>query len=49
MVIPNAGHVAYLEQPDVYVALVHAFLTDRPLPLPTVDGTTVPADYRGTP
>jgi hypothetical protein len=31
------------------VALVHAFLTDPPLLLPTVDGATVPADYRGTP
>jgi len=46
--IPDAGHVAYLEQPAVYTNLVHAFLSGQSLPLPTIDGTTIPDGYRGT-
>jgi pimeloyl-ACP methyl ester carboxylesterase len=45
---PNAGHVAYLEQPVVYTNLVRAFLTGQKLPLPTIDGTAIPDGYRGT-
>jgi proline iminopeptidase len=48
VMIPDAGHVAYLEQPAVYTNLVHAFLTDQKLPLPTIDGMTIPDGYRGT-
>jgi hypothetical protein len=46
--IPDAGHVAYLEQPVVYTNLVRAFLAGQKLPLPTIDGTTIPDGYRGT-
>ena len=48
VMIPDAGHVAYLEQPAVYTSLVRAFLTGQKLPLPTIDGTTIPDGYRGT-
>jgi pimeloyl-ACP methyl ester carboxylesterase len=48
VMIPNAGHVAYLEQNGLYVQLVDAFLDGRELPLPVIDGVGVPADYRGT-
>lgn len=48
VMIPNAGHVAYLEQPELYLEIVDAFLHDRALRLPTLDGDTVPPDYRGT-
>lgn len=48
VMIPDAGHVAYLEQPELYLETVDAFLHDRALPLPTLDGATVPPDYRGT-
>jgi hypothetical protein len=49
VMIPDAGHVAYLEQPVVYPNLVRVFLTGQKLPLPTVDGTTIPDGYRGHP
>ena len=48
VMVPGAGHVAYLEQPELYVGLVHAFLTGQQLPLPTTDVTTIPDGYRGT-
>jgi pimeloyl-ACP methyl ester carboxylesterase len=48
VMIPDAGHVAYLEQPVVYTNLVRAFLAGQKLPLPTIDGTTIPDGYRGT-
>jgi pimeloyl-ACP methyl ester carboxylesterase len=32
VMLPGAGHVAYLEQPELYVSLVHAFLTGQQLP-----------------
>jgi pimeloyl-ACP methyl ester carboxylesterase len=48
VMIPGAGHVAYLERPALYTDLVRAFLTGRKLPLPTIDGTTIPDGYRGT-
>jgi proline iminopeptidase len=48
VMIPDAGHVAYLEQPALYTSLVHAFLAGQKLPLPTLDGATIPAGYRGT-
>jgi proline iminopeptidase len=48
IMIPDAGHVAYLEQPALYTNLVHAFLTGQQLPLPTLDGTAIPDGYRRT-
>jgi pimeloyl-ACP methyl ester carboxylesterase len=48
VMVPGAGHVAYLEQPALYIGLVHTFLTGRQLPLPTTDVTTIPDGYRGT-
>jgi pimeloyl-ACP methyl ester carboxylesterase len=48
VMIPDAGHVAYIEQPALYSNLVHAFLTGEKLPLPTIDWTTIPDGYRGT-
>jgi hypothetical protein len=46
--LPDAGHVACLEQPELYTNLVHAFLSGQELPLPTLDADTLPAGYRGT-
>jgi proline iminopeptidase len=48
VMIPDAGHVAYIEQPALYTDLVRAFLTGQKLPLPTIDGTTIPDGYRGS-
>jgi hypothetical protein len=48
VMLPDAGHVAYLEQPALYTNLVHAFLSGQELPLPTLDADTVPEGYRGT-
>jgi proline iminopeptidase len=48
VMIPDAGHVVYLEQPVLHAALVRAFLSGQKLPLPTIDGTNIPDDYRGT-
>jgi proline iminopeptidase len=48
VMIPDAGHVAYLEQPALYTRLVQAFLSGQQLPLPTLDGAAVPHSYRGT-
>lgn len=47
VLMPDAGHQAYLERPDAYVDLVSAFLAGRDLPLPAVTGTAVPEGYRG--
>jgi hypothetical protein len=46
--MPDAGHAVYLEQPRLYVELVHAFLSGTELPLPTLHGATIPAGYQGT-
>jgi proline iminopeptidase len=48
VMIPDAGHVAYLEQPGVYTRLVHAFLAGQELPLPALEGAAIPDGYRGT-
>jgi proline iminopeptidase len=48
VMLPDAGHVAYLEQHDRYVDLVEAFLAGRALPLPTITGDQIPDGYRGT-
>lgn len=46
--LPDAGHVAYLERPALYTNLVHAFLSGHELPLPTLEADTVREGYRGT-
>jgi proline iminopeptidase len=48
VMIPNAGHVAYLEQPTPYTRLVRAFLAGEQLPLPNIEGFSIPDGYRGT-
>jgi len=48
VMVPGAGHVAYREQPALYIGLVHAFLAGQQLPLPTTDVTPIPDGYRGT-
>jgi len=48
VMLPDAGHVACLEQPELYTNLVHAFLSGQELPLPTLDADTLPEGYRGT-
>lgn len=45
----HAGHNAYRDQPAAYLAVVRAFLTGRPLPIPPRTGDNVPADYQGPP
>lgn len=47
VMLPGAGHQAYVERPDAYAELVRDFLVGRSLPLPVQDGQTIPADYRG--
>ena len=48
VMLPSAGHVAYVEQPALFSDLVQDFLAGRKPPLPTIDGTTIPDGYRGT-
>ncbi len=43
----NAGHQAYLEQPDAYLATVRAFLKGAPLPIQPYQGPNPPEDYVG--
>jgi proline iminopeptidase len=43
----HAGHNAYQDQPTAYLAVVRAFLSGRPLPIPPWTGSGVPADYEG--
>ena len=45
--LPDAGHQAYLEQPDAYVAAMRAFLLGQPPPVPPYEADAPPADYRG--
>lgn len=47
VVLPDAGHQAYLERPDAYTGLVRDFLAGRDLPLPLEDGWNIPDGYRG--
>jgi pimeloyl-ACP methyl ester carboxylesterase len=48
VMLPDAGHAAYLERPGRYLELVDAFLTGRPLTLPLITGDEIPDGYRGT-
>lgn len=43
----NAGHQAYVEQPDAYLATVRAFLQGAPLPVQPYQGHEPPANYSG--
>jgi proline iminopeptidase len=43
----HAGHNAYQDQPALFLAVVRAFLTGRPLPITPWTGSGVPADYEG--
>lgn len=45
--LPGAGHRAYAERPDAFFAAVAAFLSGRPLPLPTWTGDAPPPGYQG--
>jgi proline iminopeptidase len=45
--LQHAGHNAYQDQPALFLAVVRAFLTGRPLPIPPWTGSGVPADYEG--
>jgi proline iminopeptidase len=47
VLLPDAGHQAYLEQPDAYFAAVRAFLLGQPPPVPPYEADAPPADYRG--
>lgn len=44
--LPGAGHNTYQDQPDTVLAVSRAFLSDRPLPVPTYDATEPPPDYQ---
>ena len=43
----GAGHNAYQDEPERYMAAVRAFLLDRPLPDPPYEGRLPPDDYEG--
>jgi len=43
----HAGHNAYQDQPALFLAVVRAFLTGRPLPGAMWTSSAVPADYEG--
>jgi proline iminopeptidase len=45
----HAGRNAYQDRPARFLAVVRAFLTGRPLPIPPRTGDNVPADYQGPP
>lgn len=44
--LPGAGHEAYADRPDGYLAAVRAFLRDAPVPGRWVDPAVVPGDYQ---
>jgi proline iminopeptidase len=48
VMLPDAGHAAYLEQPRLYTDVVRAFLAGESLPVPLIDGDKLPETYRGT-
>jgi proline iminopeptidase len=45
--IPGAGHSLYAERPDVVLAELRAFLSDRPLPIAPRADLAPPGDLRG--
>jgi proline iminopeptidase len=44
-----AGHNAYQDEPDRYIAGARAFLLGRPLPERPYEGSRLPEDYEGPP
>jgi pimeloyl-ACP methyl ester carboxylesterase len=44
---PRAGHVIYLDQPDLYLASIRAFLLGEPLPLQPWTSPEPPATFQG--
>jgi proline iminopeptidase len=44
---PHAGHVVYLDQPDLYLACIRAFLLGTPLPLHPWNTAQPPATLQG--
>jgi proline iminopeptidase len=47
--LDEAGHNAYQDEPDRYLAAVRAFLLDQPLPDPPYEEQLPPDDYEGPP
>jgi proline iminopeptidase len=47
--LDGAGHNAYLDEPDRYLAAVRAFLLDERLPEPVYEEQRPPDDYEGPP
>lgn len=45
--LPDAGHNAYQDQPEQFLAAVRAFLTGRPLPVHPWAGSASPPDFEG--
>jgi proline iminopeptidase len=45
--LTEAGHNAYQDQPEAFLAAVRAFLTDQPLPLAPWEGSARPSDFEG--
>jgi len=47
--LPGAGHRGYVERPDVFFAVVAAFLAGQPIPLPVQTGSAPPPGFQGPP
>ena len=47
--LSGAGHNAYQDEPERFLAAVRAFLRDQPQPEPPYEGDLPPADYEGPP
>jgi proline iminopeptidase len=47
--LADAGHNAYQDEPDQFIAQVRAFILDQPLPNPPYTGHLLPIDYEGPP
>ncbi|HJS86221.1 MAG TPA: alpha/beta fold hydrolase, partial [Acetobacteraceae bacterium] len=45
--LQGAGHRAYAERPDIFFALVNAFLNGAPLPVPFETGSKPPPGFEG--
>lgn len=47
--LEGAGHNAYQDEPERYLATVRAFLLDEALPEPAYEEQRPPGDYEGPP
>jgi proline iminopeptidase len=47
--LPGAGHRGYAERPDVFFAVVAAFLAGQLIPLPVQTGSAPPPGFQGPP